>query len=104
MSQIAHTVLLTMLTITTYKSISICVASLPLQSGIVIGVPFEVIQCLELNELCSIRHVFLKRRASSTELFPEEAGHVLFTQGDKAEVVFFLDPGRAKLTVESKRG
>jgi CRP-like cAMP-binding protein len=33
-----------------------------------------------------------------------KAGHVFFSQGGLADTVFFLDSGRAKLTVVSKRG
>jgi CRP-like cAMP-binding protein len=33
-----------------------------------------------------------------------KAGHVFFSQGANADWVYFLDSGRAKLTVVSKRG
>jgi CRP-like cAMP-binding protein len=33
-----------------------------------------------------------------------KSGHVFFSQGGVAEAIFFLDSGRAKLTVVSRRG
>jgi CRP-like cAMP-binding protein len=47
---------------------------------------------------------FLAAAGVPHRMFPVKAGHVFFSQGNKADAVFFLDSGRAKLTVVSQRG
>ncbi|MEO6922670.1 MAG: Crp/Fnr family transcriptional regulator [Bryocella sp.] len=47
---------------------------------------------------------FLLASGISQELVQVKAGHVFFAQGGLADSIFYLDSGRAKLTVVSKRG
>jgi len=47
---------------------------------------------------------FLAAAGVPHRMFTVKAGHVFFSQGNKADAVFFLDSGRAKLTVVSQRG
>jgi CRP-like cAMP-binding protein len=48
--------------------------------------------------------VFLTTAGSGRAFTRYQARHVFFSQGDKADAVFYLQGGRAKLTVLSKRG
>src|ERR1019366_10025952 len=48
--------------------------------------------------------VFLTTAGSGRAFTRYQARHVFFSQGDKADSVFYLQGGRAKLTVLSKRG
>jgi CRP-like cAMP-binding protein len=47
---------------------------------------------------------FLKAAGVTHRMVNVKAGHVFFSQGGPADWVYFLDSGRAKLTVVSKRG
>lgn len=47
---------------------------------------------------------FLKAAGVTHRMVQVKAGHVFFSQGGLADSIFFLDSGRAKLTVVSKRG
>ncbi len=47
---------------------------------------------------------FLKAAGVTHRMVQVRAGHIFFSQGGPATSIFFLDSGRAKLTVISKRG
>jgi CRP-like cAMP-binding protein len=47
---------------------------------------------------------FLAAAGVAQRVINVKSGHVFFSQGDNADSVFFLDGGRAKLTVVSERG
>ncbi len=47
---------------------------------------------------------FLEAAGVTHRMVQVKAGHVFFSQGGLADAIFFLDSGRAKLTVVSKRG
>ncbi|SFS18148.1 cAMP-binding domain of CRP or a regulatory subunit of cAMP-dependent protein kinases [Granulicella pectinivorans] len=47
---------------------------------------------------------FLAAAGVTHRMIQVKAGHVFYSQGDPADGIFFLDSGRAKLTVVSKRG
>jgi CRP/FNR family cyclic AMP-dependent transcriptional regulator len=47
---------------------------------------------------------FLKAAGVTHKMIHAKTGHVFFSQGGLADAVYFLDSGRAKLTVVSKRG
>jgi CRP/FNR family cyclic AMP-dependent transcriptional regulator len=47
---------------------------------------------------------FLAAAGVARRLIQVKAGHVFFSQGGLADAIFFLDTGRAKLTVVSARG
>jgi CRP-like cAMP-binding protein len=47
---------------------------------------------------------FLQAAGVTYRTVQVKPGHVFFTQGDHADSIFFLDSGRAKLTVVSDRG
>jgi CRP-like cAMP-binding protein len=47
---------------------------------------------------------FLQAAGVTQRMIQVKPGHAFFTQGDTADEIFFLDSGRAKLTVVSKRG
>jgi CRP-like cAMP-binding protein len=47
---------------------------------------------------------FLKAAGVAHRMVRVKSGHVFFSQGGVAEAIFFLDSGRAKLTVVSRRG
>jgi CRP-like cAMP-binding protein len=47
---------------------------------------------------------FLKAAGVAHRMVHVKPGHVFFTQGGLADAIFFLDSGRAKLSVVSKRG
>jgi CRP-like cAMP-binding protein len=47
---------------------------------------------------------FLEAAGVTHRMVHVKAGHVFFSQGGLADAIFFLDSGRAKLTVVSKRG
>jgi CRP-like cAMP-binding protein len=47
---------------------------------------------------------FLKAAGVIQRTVKVKAGHVFFSQGGLADAIFFLDSGRAKLTVVSRRG
>jgi CRP-like cAMP-binding protein len=47
---------------------------------------------------------FLKAAGVAHRMVQAKAGHVFYSQGDPADSIYFLDSGRAKLTVVSKRG
>jgi CRP/FNR family cyclic AMP-dependent transcriptional regulator len=47
---------------------------------------------------------FLEAAGVTHRMVQVKAGHVFFSQGGLADSIFFLDSGRAKLTVVSKRG
>jgi CRP/FNR family cyclic AMP-dependent transcriptional regulator len=47
---------------------------------------------------------FLQAAGVTHRMIQVKAGHVFFAQGGLADVIFFLDSGRVKLTVVSQRG
>jgi len=47
---------------------------------------------------------FLEAAGVAHRMVQVKAGHVFFSQGGLADTIFFLDSGRVKLTVVSKRG
>ena len=47
---------------------------------------------------------FLQAAGVTHRMVQVKPGHVFFSQGGLADAIFFLDSGRAKLTVVSKRG
>ncbi len=47
---------------------------------------------------------FLEAAGVKHRMVQVKSGHVFFSQGGSADTIFFLDSGRAKLTVVSKRG
>jgi CRP-like cAMP-binding protein len=47
---------------------------------------------------------FLEAAGVTHRMVQVKPGHVFFSQGGLADAIFFLDSGRAKLTVVSKRG
>jgi CRP/FNR family cyclic AMP-dependent transcriptional regulator len=47
---------------------------------------------------------FLEAAGVTHRMIKVKTGHVFFSQGGLAETIFFLDSGRAKLTVVSQRG
>ena len=47
---------------------------------------------------------FLEAAGVTHRMVQVKTGHVFFSQGGLADAIFFLDSGRAKLTVVSKRG
>ena len=47
---------------------------------------------------------FLQAAGIAHRMIQVKTGHVFFSQGGLADTIFFLDSGRAKLTVVSKRG
>jgi CRP-like cAMP-binding protein len=49
-------------------------------------------------------HVFLTTSGTGRRLLQYKPKHVMFSQGNEANAVFYIRSGRAKLTVVSKRG
>jgi CRP/FNR family cyclic AMP-dependent transcriptional regulator len=66
--------------------------------------PKETVPMLELKVPAFDPATFLARAGLGRRIVAMKAKHVFFAQGDAADCVFYLQTGRAKLTVISKNG